>query len=68
MIKVSRINDSQIVINSDLIQTMEETPDTVITLTTGTKYVVKESCQELVDRIVEYKRRVYSGVLNTKDN
>ena len=67
MLHVTRFNDSRFVINSDLIQTMEETPDTVITLTTGTKYVVKESCQELVVRIVEYKRRVYSGVLNTKD-
>ena len=73
MIKLTKFNSKtnkkgEFVLNAEIIETIEQTPDTVITLTTGTKYVVKESCQELVDRIVEYKRRVYSGVLNTKDN
>ena len=73
MIKLTKFKSDgdkqgEFILNAEMIETIEETPDTVITLTTGTKYVVKESCQELVDRIVEYKRRVYSGVLNTKDN
>ena len=42
MISVTRFNDSTLIINADLIQTVEETPDTVITLTTGTKFIVKE--------------------------
>lgn len=60
MISVTRFNDSKIVINADIIQSVEETPDTVITLTTGTKYIVKESSQEIVDRVIEYKRKIYT--------
>ena len=56
MISVTRFNDSTLIINADLIQTVEETPDTVITLTTGTKFIVKEKSKEIVDKVVEYKR------------
>ena len=48
MISVTRFNDSTLIINADLIQTVEETPDTVITLTTGTKFIVKEKSKEIV--------------------
>ena len=54
MISVTRFNDSTLIINADLIQTVEETPDTVITLTTGTKFIVKEK-----SKVVEYKRRIF---------
>ena len=47
-----------IVINSDLIETVEETPDTVVTLTIGTKYVVQESSRDIVDKVVEFRRRI----------
>ena len=50
MISVTRFNDSTLIINADLIQTVEETPDTVITLTTGTKFIVKEKSKEIVDK------------------
>ena len=59
MISVTRFNDSTLIINADLIQTVEETPDTVITLTTGTKFIVKEKSKEIVDIVVEYKRRTF---------
>lgn len=59
MISVTRLNDSTLIINADLIQTVEETPDTVITLTTGTKFIVKEKSKEIVDKVVEYKRRIF---------
>ena len=59
MISVTRFNDSTLIINADLIQTVEETPDTVITLTTGTKFIVKETRKEIVDKVVEYKRRIF---------
>ena len=62
VIDVTRINNTRFVLNCDLIQTVEETPDTVITLTTGTKYVVKESCEE-IKKVLEYKRSIIS-VLN----
>lgn len=57
MISVTRFNDSTLIINADLIQTVEETPDTVITLTTGTKFIVKEKSKEIVDKVVEYKKK-----------
>ena len=58
-ISLTRFNDSTLIINADLIQTVEETPDTVITLTTGTKFIVKEKSKEIVDKVVEYKRRIF---------
>ena len=45
MIEVTRLNGTTVLINSDLIETVEETPDTVISLTTGKKFIVKESRQ-----------------------
>ena len=47
MIEVTRLNGTTVLINSDLIETVEETPDTVISLTTGRKFIVKESRQEV---------------------
>lgn len=58
MIEVSRLNGSIYFINPDLILTLEATPDTVITLTTGEKLMVRESPQELIDRFVTFKRRI----------
>jgi flagellar protein FlbD len=57
MIEVTRLNGSIFFINPDLIVTFEATPDTVITLTTGEKFIVKESPQELIDRFVTLKKR-----------
>lgn len=58
MIEVTRLNGKKFTINSDLIEIMEETPDTVITFTTGTKVVVRESIKEIVDAIKTYKREL----------
>jgi len=60
MINVTRLNGSMLVVNADIIQTIEETPDTVITLTTGAKYIVKESSAEIIDEVIDYKHRVFS--------
>jgi flagellar protein FlbD len=54
---VTRLNGKQFVINSDLIETMEATPDTVVLLTTGNKYVLLESLDTLIDRIAVFRRR-----------
>ncbi len=56
MIKVTRINDSELVINADLIEFVESTPDTIISLTTGKKVVVRESADEIIDRVAKFKR------------
>ena len=58
MIRLTRISQSPIVLNADLIQSIESTPDTVITLTSGQKVMVLESAGEVVDRVVAYRRRI----------
>lgn len=60
MIKVTRLNDTEIVLNAELIEFVEETPDTVITMTTGRKIVVKESVDEIIDKVIQYKQKIYS--------
>lgn len=58
MIEVTRLNDTKLLVNAELIELVEETPDTVITLTTGRKLVVKESRQEIRDLVKFYKRDI----------
>ncbi len=60
MIDVTKLNGSQITINCDLIETVEETPDTVITLTTGKKLIVKESRQEVKNLVKLFKKECIS--------
>ena len=57
MIKVTRLNDSGLVINADLIEFVESTPDTMISLTTGKKIMVRESIDDIINRVAEFKRR-----------
>jgi flagellar protein FlbD len=59
MIRLTRLSHMEIVLNSDLIEHIDVTPDTVITLTTGQILRVLETADEVVDRIVEFRRRVY---------
>ena len=58
MIRITKINDVEVVINTNLIEMIEATPDTTITMTTGRKVIAKESIDDVIDRIIEYKRRV----------
>ena len=60
MIEVTRLNGAQITVNSDLIETVEETPDTVITLTTGKKIIVKESRQNVKNLVILFKKECNS--------
>lgn len=60
MVKLTRLNHVSVYLNSDLIEHIETTPDTVITLTTGQKYVVLEPADVVVERIVEFRRRILS--------
>jgi len=57
MIKVTRINDSELVINSDLIEFVEAIPDTIVSLTTGKKIMVRESIDEVIERVAAFKRK-----------
>ena len=58
MIEVTRLNGTQILVNADLIELVEETPDTVITFTTGRKIIVKESRQQIKSLVKSYKREI----------
>ncbi|MCS7310163.1 MAG: flagellar FlbD family protein [Armatimonadota bacterium] len=59
MIKVTRLDHSELVLNAELIETIEATPDTVITLTNGKKLVVSEGVDEIVRRVLEYRRHAH---------
>jgi flagellar protein FlbD len=56
MIKITRLNRIPLILNSDLIEHIEATPDTVITLTTGQKYMVLETIDEIVERVVRFRQ------------
>ena len=58
MIILTKLNTQGFAINSDLIETIEETPDTVITMTNGNRYVVKETTQEVIDKIIKFKKQI----------
>lgn len=58
MIKVTRINGAELLLNAELIQTIESTPDTLITLIDGRKLMVNENVDEVVRRIITYRRKV----------
>ena len=58
MIKVTRLNGSQLYLNADMICFVEPTPDTVVSLANGEKVVVKESPEQIVEAVVAYQRRV----------
>ncbi len=60
MIFITRTNGTKIYINPELIQTVEATPDTVVTLTDNKKIICKETPQEIADRFIEYRRKVMS--------
>lgn len=58
MIEITRLNDKEIIINADLIETIEENPDTTITMSTGRKFIAKETSEEIVNKVIEYKRKI----------
>ena len=59
MIQVTRLNGSQFIINAELIETIEAAPDTIITLTTKSKYVVRESVDEIIKMVFQYRKRLH---------
>lgn len=59
MIRLTRLNKATFILNCDLIETVESTPDTVISTTSGKKYVVAETIDEVVDKVVQYKGKIF---------
>jgi flagellar protein FlbD len=62
MIQLTRLNKQPLALNSDLIKFIEYAPDTVITLVNGEKIVVLEAGEQILDKIVEFRRRIISGL------
>lgn len=62
MIKVTKLDGREVVVNADLIEFLESTPETIISTTTGKKIVVKEKMEEVVRRITDFRRRILSVV------
>ena len=62
---LTKINSASIAVNSDLIEYIEETPDTVITFTNNDRIVVLERMDEIIEKIVQY-RRLVSGLVNSE--
>ena len=60
MIELTKLNDIKFTVNADIIEFVEETPDTVVSLTTGKKIIVKESRQEVTDLVIAYKNKIYN--------
>lgn len=61
MIRLHRLTGAEMVINAELIEMVEATPDTVISLTTGKKLVVSDTVDEVVARVMEYRRAIRSA-------
>jgi flagellar protein FlbD len=62
MIEVTRLNGNPMFLNSDLIKLCEASPDTMLTLIQGEKLIVRESCAEIVERILEYRAQLLTAV------
>ncbi|QUI23233.1 flagellar FlbD family protein [Vallitalea pronyensis] len=68
MIYVTKLNDEEVVVNCDLIEVIEETPNTIITLTTGKKIIAKESSKEIIEKIIRYKTYLSKRLREGHDN
>ncbi len=60
MILVTRLDGSELFLNCDLVETVERTPDTVVSLLNGHKLVVRESVEELAERVIQYRQKIHS--------
>ncbi len=68
MIPLVRLDGSEVVVNAELIATVEKTPDTMLTLTTGHHLLVKDTVDDVVSRVIEYRRRILAGpIVPTKE-
>ncbi|GAB4029543.1 MAG: flagellar FlbD family protein [Elusimicrobiota bacterium] len=61
MITLRKLNGSEIAVNAELIESVEAAPDTVINLATGNRFIVKDSMAEVIAKVVEYRKQVYSS-------
>jgi flagellar protein FlbD len=62
MIRLTRLNNQPLVVNSDLIKCVENAPDTVLTLVTGEKIIVRETADQILERVIDFRRAVLVGL------
>lgn len=62
MIRLTRLNNQPLVVNSDLIKCVENAPDTVLTLVTGEKIIVRESTDQVLQRVIEFRRAILASL------
>lgn len=67
MIRLTRINHVPLVLNSDLIEHIECTPDTVVSLTNGQKFMVLETDAEIISRVVNFRRKIFQAGFHSAD-
>jgi flagellar protein FlbD len=67
MIQLTRLNNKPLIVNSDLIKFVEQSPDTLVTLITGEKIVVLEKAAEVLNRVIDFRRSVLQGLSLTWD-
>jgi len=61
MIRLTRLNHVPLIVNADLIEHVEVTPDTVVALTNGQKFMVLESAEEVVEKVIQFRRAILSA-------
>jgi flagellar protein FlbD len=68
MIELTRLNGNPIMLNSDLIKTAEASPDTMLTLINGEKMIVRDTCEEVTERVLDYRARLLAAVSRRMSN
>jgi flagellar protein FlbD len=66
MVTLTRLNNNKIVVNAELIEFIEASPDTLVTLTTGQKIMVREPVNEVVNRVIAYKQDIHTHSLTDR--
>ena len=66
MIQVTRLNGQEVYVNADLILFLESSPETILTLQNGKKVTVKETIPQVIERLVQFKSRIYPTVYEKK--
>ncbi len=67
MIRLNRLNGTELIVNSDLICYMEEAPDTVLTLVTGMKVIVSQPCEAVVGMVMAHRAEVLRSAMQVRD-
>jgi flagellar protein FlbD len=63
MIKLTGLNKEEFILNAEVIEKIEEVPDTLITLINGKRYLVLESTEVIIEKVLKYKKKIFTGEL-----